>query len=242
MFMRFKDRADAGHQLGQMLVYLRKQNVVILALPRGGIPVAFEIAHALQVPLDVLNVRKLGVPWHEELAMGAIATGGVRVLNTHVIMSMGVTKETLEEVTAFQRLELDRREQLYRAGRPAPDLHGRIVVLVDDGIATGATVRAAISVIRAQKPAKLILAVPVAQQSVVAELEREVDELVCACRPADLYAISVWYDHFPQLSDAEVQTTLALAAAQPAAALLNVPARVDHLDDETDTMDVPALR
>lgn len=242
MFMRFKDRADAGRQLGQMLLHLRNQNVVVLALPRGGIPVAFEIAHALHAPLDVLNVRKLGVPWHEELAMGAIATGGARVLNNSIIMSMGVTRETLEEVTALQRLELDRREQLYRAGRSAPDLRGRIVVLVDDGIATGATVRAAISVIRAQKPAKLILAVPVAQQSVVAELEPEVDELVCACRPDDLYAISVWYDHFPQLSDAEVQKTLALAAAQPAAALLNVPARGDQLDGETDNTDVPALR
>lgn len=242
MSTRFKDRADAGRQLAEMLPHLRDHNAVVLGLPRGGIPVAFEIARALRAPLDVLNVRKLGVPWHEELAMGAIATGGVRVLNNHVIMSMGVTNEILEEVTALQRLELDRRERLYRAGRPAPDLRGRIVVLVDDGIATGATVRAAISVVRAQKPAKLVLAVPVAQESVVGELEGEVDELVCVSKPSDLYAIGVWYDHFPQLSDAEVQTTLALAAAQPAAALLNVPEIVDQLDGERDTMDVPAFK
>lgn len=242
MSTRFKDRADAGRQLARLLVHLPDHNVVVLALPRGGIPVGFEIARALHAPLDVLNVRKLGVPWHEELAMGAIATGGTRVLNNNVIMSMGVTEEILDEVTELQRLELDRRERLYRDGRPAPELRGRTVVLVDDGIATGATVRAAISVIRAQNPGKLILAVPVAQASVVAELEREVNEVVCVTKPADLYAIGVWYDHFPQLSDAEVQTTLALAAAQPAAALLNVSERVEQLDGETDTTDAPALR
>lgn len=242
MSTRFKDRADAGRQLARLLVHLPDHNVVVLALPRGGIPVGFEIARALHAPLDVLNVRKLGVPWHEELAMGAIATGGTRVLNNNVIMSMGVTEEILDEVTELQRLELDRRERLYRDGRPAPELRGRTIVLVDDGIATGATVRAAISVIHAQNPGKLILAVPVAQASVVAELEREVNEVVCVTKPADLYAIGVWYDHFPQLSDAEVQTTLALAAAQPAAALLNVSERVEQLDGETDTTDAPALR
>ena len=145
--------------------------------------------------------------------MGALATGGVRVLNNEVIMATGVTKTALEEATALQRVELDRRERLYRGGRPAPDLCGKTVVLVDDGLATGATMRAAISVVRSQKPARVVLAVPVAQASVAAELEGEVDELVCVFRPGDLYAIGVWYDHFPQLTDEDVQTILARAGA-----------------------------
>ena len=157
--------------------------------------------------------------------MGAIATGGVRVLNSEIIMALGITKEMIEETTAFQQLELDRREQLYRHGKPAPALKGRTVVLVDDGIATGATVRAAIGVVRAQHAAKLVLATPVAQQSVVDELQREVDELVCVSTPGDLYAIGYWYDHFPQLSDADVQVILAEAASEPAAALVNAGTR-----------------
>jgi putative phosphoribosyl transferase len=217
MAKRFKDRTDAGRQLAALLAHLRGQNAIVLGLPRGGLPVAYEVAHALKVPLDVLNVRKLGVPWHEELAMGAIATGAVRVLNNDVIMAAGITKTMLEEATEFQRLELDRRERLYRSGRPAPELRGRTVVLVDDGIATGATVRAAIAVVRAQKPGHLVLAVPVAQESVAAELARDVDEFVSVARPGDLYAIGVWYDHFPQLTDQEVQAILARAAAEPAA-------------------------
>ena len=219
MFQRFKDRDDAGSQLAELLTHLRGRDALVLALPRGGLPVAYEVARALQAPLDVLNVRKLGVPWHEELAMGAIATGGVRVLNNEIIMATGVTTEILDEATAIQQVELDRRERLYRLGRPAPTIRGRMVVLVDDGIATGATVRAAISVVRAQHPAKLILAVPVAQASVASELAREVDELVCVRRPGDLYAIGVWYDHFPQLTDADVQETLAKAAAEWGASL-----------------------
>jgi predicted phosphoribosyltransferase len=166
MSKRFTDRTDAGRQLAALLTHLRGQNLLVLALPRGGLPVAYEVAHALHAPLDVLNVRKLGVPWQEELAMGAIATGDVRVLNDEVIIAAGITKAALDEVTALQRLELDRRERLYRSGRPAPELRGRTIVLVDDGIATGATVRAAIAVVRSQKPARVALAVPVAQQSV----------------------------------------------------------------------------
>ena len=150
--------------------------------------------------------------------MGAIATGGVRVLNNDVIMAAGITTELLEQATALQRLELDRRERLYRSGRPAPDLRGRTVVLVDDGVATGATTRAAIAVIHAQAPGRLVLAVPVAQDTVAAELAREVDELVCVTTPGDLYAIGAWYDSFPQLGDAEVQKILMRAAAEPAAA------------------------
>ena len=225
MSERFKDRMDAGRQLGAKLAHLRGQNAIVLGLPRGGLAVGLEVARALHAPLDALNVRKLGVPWREELAMGAIATGGVRVLNSEIIMALGITKEMIDETTTFQQLELDRREQLYRHGKPAPALQGRTVVLVDDGIATGATVRAAIDVVRAQHAAKLVLATPVAQQSVVDELRREVDELVCVSTPGDLYAIGYWYDHFPQLSDADVQMILAEAASEPAAALVNAATR-----------------
>lgn len=234
MSKRFIDRADAGRQLAALLTHLRGQNLLVLALPRGGLPVAYEVAHALHASLDVLNVRKLGVPWQEELAMGAIATGDVRVLNHEVIIAAGITKAALDEVTALQRLELDRRERLYRSGRPAPELRGRTIVLVDDGIATGATVRAAIAVVRSQKPARVVLAVPVAQQSVAAELQREVDEFVCVNAPGDLYAIALWYDHFPQLTDQDVQTILARAAAEPVAALTDVPQRSGELDGEVE--------
>jgi putative phosphoribosyl transferase len=169
----------------------------------------------------VINVRKLGVPWHEELALGAVATGGVRVLNNDVIMAAGVTREDLDNVTRLQQLEIDRRERLYRSGRPAPDLRGRTVIIVDDGIATGATVRAAISVVRAQSPARLVLAVPVAQASVAQELAREVDEFVAVLTPSDLYAIGLWYETFPQLEDSDVQGILARALAEAAAASID---------------------
>ena len=221
MVTRFKDRAHAGRELGNRLSHLAAKNAIVLALPRGGLPVAYEIAHALRAPLDVINVRKLGVPWHEELALGAVATGGVRVLNNDVIMAAGVTREDLENVTRLQQLEIDRRERLYRSGRPAPDLRGRTVIIVDDGVATGATVRAAISVVRAQTPARLVVAVPVAQASVAEELAREVDEFVSLLTPSDLYAIGLWYEAFPQLKDGDVQSILAQAALEPASALMD---------------------
>jgi putative phosphoribosyl transferase len=218
MLKRFEDRADAGRQLAARLTHLRGKNTLVLGLPRGGLAVAYEVAHALKAPLDVLNVRRLGVPWQEELAMGAIAAGGVRVLNNDVIMAARITRSMLDEATALQRLELDRRERLYRGGRPAPELRGRTVILIDDGIATGATVRAAISVVRAQHPARLVLAVPIAQDSVAAELSAEVDEFVCVMRPGDLYAIGVWYEQFGQLDDSDVRAIVAMAAAEPAVA------------------------
>lgn len=233
MRTRFKDRADAGRELAGRLSHLSDENTIVLALPRGGLPVAYEIAHAMHVPLDVLNVRKLGVPWHEELALGAVATGGVRVLNNEIVMIAGVTRQDIDDITRLQRLEIDRRERLYRGGRPAPDLEGRTVILVDDGIATGATVRAAIAVVKSQAPARLVLATPVAQASVVAELAHEVDELVCLLTPADLYAIGLWYDSFPQLRDEDVQHILAQAAAEPAATLMNVGANAMSLDGES---------
>lgn len=230
----FKDRTDGGRELATKLSHLRGQNVIVLGLPRGGVPVAYEVAHALHAPLDVLNVRKLGVPWREELAMGAIAAGGVRVLNDDIIMAMGVTKEALEEATALQRLELDRRERLYRSGRPAPELRGRIVVLVDDGIATGATARAAIGVVRAQQPLTIVLATPVTQASVAEELAREVDELACVITPGDLYAIGAWYDNFQQVTDEQVRTILARAWAEAPAAQRDDRARaVDESGGDT---------
>lgn len=212
---RFIDRADAGRCLTPLLEHLRKQNVIVLGLPRGGVPVAYEVAHTLGAPLDVLNVRKLGVPWHEELAMGAVATGGVRVLNDEVIRAAGITPAAIAEATDIKRAELEVRERVYRGSRPAPDLRGRTVLLVDDGIATGATVRAAIAVVRAQKPARIVLAVPVAQASICSELSHEVDEFICVIKPDDLYAIGLWYDEFPQLTDRDVQAILARAAAEP---------------------------
>lgn len=215
MRSRFEDRTEAGRELAARLAHLRGTDAIVLALPRGGVPVGYEIARALHVPLDVLNVRKLGVPWHEELAMGAIGAGGVRVLNDAVVRQTGVTRQEIEAVTHQEQVELDRREQAYRGGRPAPDITGRTVVIVDDGIATGATVRAAIAVVQAQKPARVILASPVAQSSIANELRREVDEVVCAVEPADLYAIGLWYDRFGQLDDAEVRTLLGSAAATP---------------------------
>lgn len=212
--MRFRDRSDAGRRLASRLGHLKNRHPIVLALPRGGVPVAHEIAHALCAPLDVLNVRKLGVPWHEELAMGAIAAGGVRVLDAQLIVSLGITGDELSEVTALQRLELDRRERAFRDGKPAADVHNRVVVLVDDGIATGATVRAAIAVIRSQHPAKLVLAAPVMQASVATELAHEVDEIACEAAPEDLGAISVWYDDFHQLSDDDVRKFLARSTAE----------------------------
>jgi predicted phosphoribosyltransferase len=209
---QFADRVDAGRALAARLGHLRGRDVIVLALPRGGVPVGYEIAHTLGAPLDVLNVRKLGVPRHEELAMGAVATGGVRVLNDDVIRSAGVSAADVEAATARERRELERRERAYRGGRPSPPLAGRTVVLVDDGIATGATARAAIAAIRAQRPERLVLAVPVAQASTVEEFAREVDEVVCALAPDALLAIGLWYDDFSQVTDDEVRSALARGA------------------------------
>lgn len=220
MTQRFKDRTDAGRKLAKLLAHLSHRDAIVLGLPRGGVPVGYEVARALRASLDVLNVRKLGIPWQEEMAMGAIGTGGVVVLNHPVIMAAGITKSMLDEAINLQRMELDRRERVYRNGRPAPSLRGRVVILVDDGIATGATVRAAITVLRAQEPSRLVLAVPVVQDSVASELSREVDEFVCVSRPEDLFAVAVWFDHFPQLTDEEVRGLLARAASEPATASL----------------------
>src|SRR5438270_10267310 len=203
--MLFQDRHEAGRQLAAELTeYAGRDDVVVLALPRGGVPVAFEVAQALGAPLDVFLVRKLGVPGREELAMGAIATGGVRVLMPDVIQALGIPDRVIDAVAAREQQELERRERLYRGDRPPPDVRGRTVFLVDDGLATGSTMRAAAAALRQQRPARIVVAVPVAASSTCDEFRSEVDEIVCAATPEPFYAVGMWYDDFSQTSDEEV--------------------------------------
>lgn len=209
----FADRAEAGRELAAALSdYAGRDDVLVLALPRGGVPVAFEIAQELGVPLDVFVVRKLGLPVQPELAMGAIASGGIRVLNDEVVHGAGVSAETIEEVSARERQELDRREQLYRGERPPPAIAGKTVVLVDDGLATGSTMRAAIAALREQRPRRIVVAVPLAPPQTCEELRAEADEVVCLHTPEPFLAIGIWYEHFPQTSDGEIRHLLGAAA------------------------------
>jgi predicted phosphoribosyltransferase len=205
---QFENRADGGRQLAARLMHLREQDAIVLGLSRGGVAVAYEIANALHAPLDVLNVRRLPVPWHEELSMGTIGAG-VRVLNNDVIMAAGITGTLLEEVTNIQRLELDRRERMYRDGRPPLDLRGRTVIVVDDGIATGATAQSALSVVRQHEPGRHVLAAPVVQQAAAEALARHADEVVSVERPGDIDAIKTWYADFPELTDEDALLILA---------------------------------
>ncbi|HMV51746.1 MAG TPA: phosphoribosyltransferase [Blastocatellia bacterium] len=205
--MRFKDRAEAGRLLAQTLGgFAGRQDVIVLALPRGGVPVAHEIANALNVPLDVLPVRKLGVPELEEFAMGAIASGGARVLNEDVVQRLAITEEAIDEITRRESCELKRREQLYRGNRRAPQLTGRTVILVDDGLATGSTMQAAVEAVRRQHPARMIVAVPVAATSSCESLNRLDEGLTCVCELAvePFYAVGLWYENFGQTTDEEV--------------------------------------
>jgi putative phosphoribosyl transferase len=209
MMTRFRDRADAGRRLAEELVaYAARPDVLVLALPRGGVPVAFEVAQALEAPLDVLVVRKLGVPGHEELAMGAVASGGAWVLNDDVVRALGIPGHLLKEVTARELRELQRRERNYRDDRPAPDVHGKVVILVDDGLATGSTMRAAVAALRRLDPARIIVAVPVGAPATCAEIGREADECVCCIQPDPFYAVGVWYEDFSQTTDEEVRDLL----------------------------------
>jgi predicted phosphoribosyltransferase len=211
----YQDRHDAGRKLAERLrKYANRPDVLVLALPRGGVPVAYEVARALNAPLDVFVVRKLGVPRHEELALGAIASGGIRVLNTDVIRALHIPEQVVEEVTARELRELERREQLYRAGRPPPELKGRTVILIDDGLATGATMYAALRALRQQQPARLIVAVPVAAPSTCRELLGEADEVICARMPDPFFGVGLWYQQFEQTSDQEVRDLLAQAAQE----------------------------
>src|SRR3990172_13096039 len=199
--VNFKDRQEAGQILANKLSNYAKQNVIVLGLPRGGVPVAFEVAKALKATLDVYVVRKLGVPGHEELAMGAIASGDVRILNKPAIADLLISEEEIEAETRKEREELKRRELLYRDDRPPLDVTNRTVIFVDDGIATGSTIMAAIAALKKQKAGRIVVAVPVAPASTIEELKREVDEIICLSAPEFFYAISLWYDEFPQTSD-----------------------------------------
>ncbi len=210
MTNKFRDRHEAGKMLAKRLTaYANCQDLLVLGLPRGGVPVADEIATSLNAPLDICLVRKLGVPNHEELAMGAIASGGVRVLNYDVVDSLGIDSSTIDEVAAKELQELQRRDRAYRGNRPLPEIKNQTVILVDDGIATGSTMRAAIAIIQQQQPQYLVVAVPVAPPITCEQLQAEVDEVVCLVMPESLYAIGLWYQDFSQTTDAEVRNLLA---------------------------------
>jgi putative phosphoribosyl transferase len=207
--MVFRDRLEAGRVLaGRLQSYAGRRDVVVLALPRGGVPVAYEVARALGAPLDVFLVRKLGVPGHEELAMGAIATGGVRVLNQEVVRGLGIPDEVLDLVAEEEGRELERREHEYRDDRPPLDVRGRTVILIDDGLATGSTMRAAVAALRRQQPAWVVVAVPVGATETCSDFRGEADEVVCARTPDPFYAVGLWYGDFSQTSDEEVRQLL----------------------------------
>ena len=214
---RFRDRRDAGRRLAAKLQgYARRSDVVVLALPRGGVPVAYEVAEALNAPLDALLVRKVGVPGHEELAMGAIASGGVRVLDDELIAALDLGEDTLAAVSTEEQRELERRERLYRSGRPAPDVSGKAVLLVDDGLATGSTMRAAVQAVHALGPSEVVVAVPIAPPATCSELEEDADGVVCALTPEPFVSVGAWYERFGQIDDDEIIELLERAARSDA--------------------------
>jgi putative phosphoribosyl transferase len=216
MITQFLNRIQAGQLLARKLAkYAKRSDVLVLALPRGGVPVGYEVAQALNLPLDVFVVRKLGVPGHEELAMGAIATGGVRVLNGSVVESLGISDETIDAVAARELRELERRERAYRDDRPAPEVQDRTVILVDDGIATGSTMFAAISALRQQGAAHIVVATPTVAAETSRAMRREVDELIAVIVPEEFYGVGQWYEDFSQTSDEEVSELLAKASRVP---------------------------
>jgi len=215
--MLYRDRREAGRQLAAKLAaYAGRPDVLVLALPRGGVPVAYEVARALAAPLDIFLVRKLGLPGHEELAMGAVASGGIRVLNEEVVQALRIPEEVIDEVAAVELEELERRERLYRGDRPPPDVRGRTVILLDDGLATGSTMRAAIAALRQQHPARIVVAVPVGAPETCAEFQDEADEAICALTPDPFYAVGLWYGDFTQTTDEEVRDLLEQAGAEHA--------------------------
>jgi predicted phosphoribosyltransferase len=217
--MLFRDRLDAGRQLAERLTgHADRPDVLVLALPRGGVPVAFEVARALHAPLDVFLVRKLGLPGHEELAMGAIASGGVRVLNEDLVRTLRIPQEEIDAVAAQEQRELERREREYRGDRPPPDVRDKVVILVDDGLATGSTMRAAVAALRRQHPRRIIVAVPVGAAETCEDFGADADEVICARTPEPFYAVGLWYGDFAQTSDAEVHDLLELAAEDHASA------------------------
>jgi putative phosphoribosyl transferase len=216
MTLRFRNRTEAGQLLAQNLIeYANRSDVLVLGLPRGGVPVAYEIAQALKVPLDICLVRKLGVPGQEELAMGAIAPDGVMVLNNEILQSLNISRETILEVAAAEKLELERRDFVYRRDRPLPEVQGRTVLLVDDGIATSSTLRAAIETLKHRQPESIVVAVPIAPPSICDALKTIVDKVVCLVTPESLQSIGMWYRDFSQTTDEEVCRLLEQSVSAP---------------------------
>ena len=215
---RFFDRTDAGRELAAALSphYAGRGDVLVLGLPRGGVPVAYELATALDAPLDVFVVRKLGLPGHEEFGIGAIASGGVRVVDDSVLRAYGIDPATLEDITRRERQELGRRERLYRDDRPFPVVRDRTVILVDDGLATGSTMRAAVAALRVEGPRSIVIAVPVGAPETCQAMAELVDDIVCLETPEPFYAVGLWYEHFDQTEDDEVHDLLERAAARHA--------------------------
>jgi putative phosphoribosyl transferase len=217
---RFRNRTEAGKLLASKLTqYASRPDVLVLGLPRGGVPVACEVAKALNAPLDICLVRKLGVPGHKELAMGAIAAGGVQVLNEDLLDWLRISGHTIAEVGERELKELQRRDLIYRGDQPLPNMRDRIVILVDDGLATGSTMRAAIGVVKHQQPQRIIIAVPVAPLDTCDRLRSEVDEVVCSMTPEQFYAIGMWYEDFAQTTDEEVCQLLTVATYHPQGAI-----------------------
>jgi putative phosphoribosyl transferase len=205
----FHNRSEAGRQLAAHLgEFANRTDVMVLALPKGGVPVAAEVASALAAPLDVLVVRKIGVPRNPEFAVGALASGGMMVLDTATMNQLGLTRDNLEPVIRAEQQELVRRERLFRRGRPYPDLEGKVVILVDDGLATGATMQAAVAALRTRRPALVVVAVPVASRSAIVMLQRTVDRVVCVAAPEPFYGVGAWYEDFEQTTDEEVLSLL----------------------------------
>ena len=214
---KFTDRHEAGQVLAERLrAYADRNDVLILALPRGGVPVAYEVAKVLHAPLDIFLVRKLGVPGYEELAMGAIAAGGIRILNEEVVRSLAIPLSVIDSVTAAEQRELERRERIYRGDLPPPDLHGRVLILIDDGLATGSTMLAAVAALKRMYPARIVIAVPVATVETCAAMREYVDEVICAVTPEPFYGVGGSYRDFSQTTDAEVRELLVQASHQPA--------------------------
>jgi predicted phosphoribosyltransferase len=205
----FRDRREAGRLLAEKLsAYANRSDVIVLALPRGGVPVAYEVARALNAPLDIFPVRKLGVPGHNELAMGAIAPGGVRVLNDEVVRALGIPDQAIDAVAAKEQQELARRERLYRGDRAPLDVRGKTVILVDDGLATGATMLAAIKALRQHQAERIVVAVPIAAPETCDQMRGHADDVICAVTPEPFYAVGLWYQNFSQTSDEEVRDLL----------------------------------
>jgi predicted phosphoribosyltransferase len=211
----FRDRREAGRFLAELLAeYGGREDVIVLALPRGGVPVGYEVARKIGAPLDVFVVRKLGAPGQPEFALGAIASGGVRVINRDAIQALGIADHLVEEIARREQEELSRRERLYRGNRPAPNLTGKTVILVDDGLATGSTMRSAAAAIKQQSPSRLVVAVPVAARSTCDELAQDVDQVVCAVTPFPFFAVGQWYSDFSETSDDEVRDLLERTARE----------------------------